>query len=66
MEHLHNLKIFWNTVEFEFNSDIDHEFSKFKRVTESRDYDKIKKICYDLKIKIHKRNKCIKIANKAG
>ncbi|VDI04514.1 Hypothetical predicted protein [Mytilus galloprovincialis] len=54
-----------NKLQFEFNSDIDHELSRIKRATESRDYDKIKDICYDLKDKLHKRNKCIKIADKS-
>ncbi|CAC5396799.1 unnamed protein product [Mytilus coruscus] len=54
-----------NKVQFEFNSDIDHEISRIKRATESRNHDKIKDICYDLKDKIHKRNKCIKIADKS-
>ncbi|CAC5393531.1 unnamed protein product [Mytilus coruscus] len=54
-----------NKVPFEFKSDIDHEISRIKRATESRDYDKIKDICYDLKDKIHKRNKCINFADKS-
>lgn len=64
MEHLHNLKFCGNKVVFEFKSGIDHEISIIKRVAESGDYDKIKDICYDLRNKIHKRNKCIKLHTK--
>lgn len=65
-DHSHNLKFSKNNVQLEYNSDnIDHYISIIKRTTESRDYDKIKDICYDLKDKIHKRNKCIMIADKA-
>ncbi|CAG2188484.1 unnamed protein product [Mytilus edulis] len=64
-EHSYNFKFSVNKLQFEFNSDIDHELSRIKRATESRDYDKIKDICYDLKDKLHKRNKCIKIADKS-
>ena len=52
-------------VQYEFNAEVDKEVSRIKRAAASRDHSKIRGICYDIKGKIHKRNKLIKIADKS-
>ncbi|CAC5368254.1 unnamed protein product [Mytilus coruscus] len=64
-EHSYKFKFNGNQVQHEFNSDIDYEVSRIKRAAEREDYSKVRDICSDIIDKIHKRNKCIKIADKS-
>ncbi|CAG2221670.1 unnamed protein product [Mytilus edulis] len=64
-EHSYKFKFNGNQVQHEFNSDIDYEVSRIKRAAEREDYSKVRDICSDIRDKIHKRNKCIKIADKS-
>ncbi|CAC5369444.1 unnamed protein product [Mytilus coruscus] len=49
----------------EFNSEVDYQVSRIKRAAECDESSKVRDIFHDLKEKIHKRNKCIKIADKS-
>ncbi|CAG2237371.1 unnamed protein product [Mytilus edulis] len=64
-EHSYEFKYNGNKAQFDFNSEIDSEIKKIKRAAEHDDYRKIKDMCYTIRDKIHKRNKCIKIADKS-
>ncbi|CAC5393421.1 unnamed protein product [Mytilus coruscus] len=64
-EHSYEFKYNGNKTQFDFNSEIDSEIKKIKRAAEHDDYRKIKDLCYTVRDKIHKRNKCIKIADKS-
>ncbi|VDI40303.1 Hypothetical predicted protein [Mytilus galloprovincialis] len=64
-EHSYKFKFNGNQVQHEFNSDIDYEVSRIKRAAEREDYSKVRDICSDIRDKFHKRNKCIKIADKS-
>lgn len=64
-EHSYKFKFEGNRVQHEFNAEVDNEVSRIKRAAASRDYSKIRDICYDIREKIHKRNKLIKMADKS-
>ncbi|CAC5417864.1 unnamed protein product [Mytilus coruscus] len=42
-----------------------NHFKQIKRAAKRDDYSKVGDICHDIKEKIHKRNKCIKIGDKS-
>lgn len=62
-EKSHQFKFSGNQKQFEFNADLDYDIGKIKRAAEAKDYAKTKDICSDARDKIHKRSKCIKLAN---
>lgn len=64
-EHSYEFKYNGNKAQFDFDTEIDSEIKKIKRAAEHDDYRKIKDLCYTVRDKIHKRNKCIKIADKS-
>jgi hypothetical protein len=64
-EKSYQFKFSGNQKQFEFNADLDYDIGRIKRAAEAKDYAKIKDICSDVRDKIHKRNKCIKLADKS-
>jgi hypothetical protein len=64
-EKSYQFKFSGNQKQFEFNGDLDDDIGRIKRVAEAKDYAKIKDICSDVRDKIHKCNKCIKLADKS-
>ena len=64
-EKSYQFKFSGNQKQFEFNADLDYDIGRIKRAAESKDYAKIKDICSDVRDKIHKHNKCIKLADKS-
>ena len=64
-EKSYQFKFSGNQKQLEFNADLDYDIGRIKRAAESKDYANIKDICSDVRDKIHKRNKCIKLADKS-
>jgi hypothetical protein len=64
-EKSYQFKFSGNQKQFEFNADLDYDIGRIKRAAEAKNYAKIKDICSDVRDKIHKRNKCIKLADKS-
>ena len=64
-EMSYQFKFSGNQKQFEFNADLDYDIGRSKRAAEAKDYAKIKDICSDVREQIHKRNKCIMLADKS-
>ena len=64
-EKSYQFKFSGNQKQLEFNADLDYDIGRIKCAAEAKDYAKIKDICSDVRVKIHKRNKCIKLADKS-
>ena len=64
-EKSYQFKFSGNQKQLEFNADLDYDIGRIKRAAEAKDYAKIKDICSDVRDKIHKCNKCIKLADKS-
>ncbi|KAK3083282.1 hypothetical protein FSP39_005180 [Pinctada imbricata] len=64
-EHSYKFKYSGNEKQFRFNEEVQLAISKIQRAADAKDYISVKDICADVTKLIHKRNKCIKMADKS-
>lgn len=64
-EKSYQFKFSENEKQFELNADLDDDITTIVRAAEAKDHAKIKDFCRNVRNKIHKRNNCIKLAEKS-
>ena len=64
-ERSYKFKFQGNEKQFLFNEDIQYQAAKIERSADAKDFHSVKQICNDVHKLLHKRNKCIKMADKS-
>ncbi|KAK3105235.1 hypothetical protein FSP39_020415 [Pinctada imbricata] len=65
LEHSYQFKYEGNKKQYEFNDHLNSEVLKIARAAEKRDFSSVQKLCDEISKEIHRRNKCIKLADKS-
>lgn len=65
IDHSYQFKFKGNQKQFEFNEQLSADFKKIERASQSGNLNSIQETCQNAQKELHKRNKCIKMADKS-